>query len=114
MSGPEKSGLDKGGIMKYLLLIPVFIITYILSVILYGWVFSILWSWFIVPLFSLPVLSVPEAIGIAMIIKMITYQYQDPSIGNKSIIELIGNLIGIAIIAPFIILFTGWIVTLFI
>ena len=44
------------------------------AVILNGWVLSKLWSWFIVAKFGLPVLSIPEAIGIAMVVAHLTWQ----------------------------------------
>ena len=40
--------------------------------ILRGWVLSILWGWFIVPFFGLPVLNIPYAIGIALVISYLT------------------------------------------
>lgn len=40
-----------------------------------GWVFTILWGWFVVKTFSLPSLSIPEAIGLALVIFML--------VGNK-------------------------------
>ena len=38
--------------------------------IYYGWAVSILWGWFVVP-FGLPSLSIPWAIGLASVAKMI-------------------------------------------
>lgn len=32
-----------------------------------GWFISILWAWFVVPVFALPVLSVPQAIGLSLV-----------------------------------------------
>ncbi len=46
-----------------------------LGVIVNGYVLSILWVWFIVPL-GLPVISVAHSIGIAMVTNWLTYQYQ--------------------------------------
>lgn len=43
--------------------------------VLRGWVFSILWQWFAVPIFGLPPLGVAQAIGIAVIFSMLTHQY---------------------------------------
>lgn len=39
-----------------------------------GYVLSILWGWFMVPVFHLPVLSIPTAIGIALVIGYLTKQ----------------------------------------
>ena len=99
--------------MKYLLLIPTIIAFAILSIILNGWVLSILWSWFIVSLFGLPLLSIPTAVGIAIIVRLITYQYNDLDLKGKSIGEWIGCAISHSIFGPLLVLFIGWIVTLF-
>jgi len=100
--------------MKYLLLVPTFIILAILGIILQGWVLSILWSWFIVPLFGLPMLSVSSAISIAIIVGLITHQYNDLDLKGKSIGEWVGCAISHSIFGPLLVLFIGWIVTLFI
>lgn len=39
-----------------------------------GWVLSILWGWFAVPIFHLPRISVSAAIGIALIFGVLTHQ----------------------------------------
>lgn len=39
-----------------------------------GYVLSILWGWFIVPTFGLPMLSIPAAIGVALIAGFLTKQ----------------------------------------
>ena len=39
-----------------------------------GYVLSILWGWFIVPVFGLPALIIPVAIGISIIAGMLTSQ----------------------------------------
>ncbi len=48
-----------------------------------GWVFAILWGWFAVPLFGLPALSIPAAIGIAMVVSMLTMRSSDPAKENQ-------------------------------
>lgn len=47
----------------------------ICSVLLRGFVLSILWGWFISPVFNLPNLSILQAIGISMVIAMFTITY---------------------------------------
>jgi len=46
----------------------------VVSCLLRGWVLSILWRWFMVPTLGLPALSVPQAIGIALVVGMLTHQ----------------------------------------
>lgn len=38
----------------------------------YGYVLSVLWAWFVVPAFEAPPLSIPYAIGIALLVGMFT------------------------------------------
>ena len=42
--------------------------------ILRGWTISILWEWFVVP-FGLPVLGIAHAIGIAILVSLLTHPY---------------------------------------
>lgn len=44
------------------------------SSILNGWVLSILWGWFLVPIFGLPPLSIPQAIGVYLVVGFLTKQ----------------------------------------
>lgn len=36
----------------------------------YGWILTILWAWFVVPTFRAPVLTLPVAIGLALIARL--------------------------------------------
>jgi multisubunit Na+/H+ antiporter MnhB subunit len=49
-----------------------------------GWVLSVMWKWFAVPLFGLPRLNIGECIGIAMICSLLTHQYQPTPKDQKS------------------------------
>ena len=42
-----------------------------------GYVLSVLWAWFIVPLFGLPALSIPLAIGLMVIVSMARGDYAE-------------------------------------
>lgn len=48
-----------------------------LSILYNGWALQLLWSWFMVPIFGLPALSIAQAIAVAMIIGFVTYQYHE-------------------------------------
>ena len=43
------------------------------STIFCGWVLKILWGWFIVPTFGLPILSIPSAIGFSLVIRYVCW-----------------------------------------
>lgn len=80
--------------------------------VLYGWVVSLLWSWFVVPIFHLPYLPVPYAIGVAMLIGMVTHQtssVHDDRTQREKTINAIGTLLN-----PLFILGLAYIVKLFI
>jgi hypothetical protein len=73
--------------------------------ILKGFVLCQLWVWFIVPLFSLPVISLPNAIGIALVFDMLK-----DGVAKKDVkINWWAT-----ILSPLIILLTGYIVKMFI
>lgn len=53
------------------------VILAVYAVLLNGWAFAKLWAWFMVSTFSLPVLSIPQAIGLSLMISYATYQLQE-------------------------------------
>lgn len=80
-----------------------------------GFVLSVLWGWFVVPLFEVPSLSIAQAIGFSMTVSFLTYHYHDS--GKKeeeSFIKRITYLILLAIVRPIIVLTIGYIVHLFV
>jgi hypothetical protein len=74
------------------------------AAVLRGYVFSILWGWFIVPTFGVPSISTPLAIGIMITIGEVTRQYVPTK--DKDIWMPIGT----AILSPLLALLLGWIV----
>lgn len=54
--------------MKILGIILLAIVLITVSSLINGWTISVLWDWFIVPLFGLPSLSIPAAIGLAIVV----------------------------------------------
>jgi hypothetical protein len=51
-----------------------------LSAIIKGFVLCKMWGWFVVPYFELPALSIPLAIGVSMLVGMLT---QNPNLDTK-------------------------------
>lgn len=62
-------------IVGLLLLLPGVFLLLAASIIYNGWALHLLWLWFMVPIFNLPVLSVAQAIAVAMVIAFTTFQY---------------------------------------
>jgi hypothetical protein len=77
-----------------------------------GFALKVLWKWFVVPTFNLPVLSLAPAIGLAMVVGYLTKQSHWPTAEEleKSNSEraLEGTLM--AIIKPSFALLFGWVV----
>jgi high-affinity Fe2+/Pb2+ permease len=72
-----------------------------------GFALSILWGWFIVPVFGLPALSIPFAIGLSLVVGFLTDHVDDKD-GDWS------AAVYKAAIGPAVALLIGWIVTKFI
>lgn len=86
-----------------------------LIAIVRGWVMTVLWSWFVVPTFHLPELSIPVAIGLSLMIGMFIAKRisAEKSEQKKSSSELVGEILGVGFGGPLLVLFFGWIITLF-
>ena len=94
--------------MALLLFVGVFL-TLILSVTWSGYILSILWSWFMVPIFGLPVLSVPAAIGVTIVFG---YFIRGVSMATAKKDEFTETIVT-AFLTPLVFLFMGWIVKSF-
>lgn len=84
----------------------------ILGTIWRGYVFSILWGWFAVPIFGLPVLSIPAAIGIATLVSFLVWQHQHHE-DSRPDGQKFASAAGMVIFYPAASLLVGWVVTLF-
>lgn len=54
------------------------------QIIVSGIVITVLWDWFVTPLFGLPALSIPYAIGLSLITHYMTYQYDGAESEDKA------------------------------
>ena len=81
------------------------------SYIWYGYVVSILWGWFMVGTFNLPALSIPAAIGLALVVHLLRGYTYEPD--KKTTAEKMTS-IAMSFIYPLISLGIGWIVKNFI
>jgi len=79
------------------------------TISLWGVVLKILWAWYMVPVFALPKLTIPQAIGIAITVGLITHQFI-PIKGDK---ETILMMISDNVMAPVFALIFGAVVHLF-
>jgi hypothetical protein len=80
------------------------------TAVLNGWVLSVLWAWFLVPL-GVPAINVVTAIGVALVVAYMTYQLQtgksdpDASYPFQSLF--------VAVFKPLFALGFGWVVHMF-
>lgn len=77
------------------------------TAVLDGWTLTVLWGWFIVPIHDLPPLSIPAAIGTAIVVRFLTQSWRKTE-GAK-----LADTLTFAIAKPLAALAIGWIVTLF-
>lgn len=77
-----------------------------------GFALKTLWAWFVVPTFGLPELSIPVAIGIALIVSLLAHQ-QTVKFGSGNELEDAAKSLGYGYFAVGFSLFAGWLVTFF-
>lgn len=86
----------------------------VLNAFLNGWAFVKLYTWFVMPVFeSAPVISIPFAIGIGMLVSLLTIETRVGSNENKKDSDAWVNVLT-SLLRPVFVVFLGWIVTLFI
>lgn len=79
----------------------------ITSAFLNGLALKTLWDWFIVRYFGIKALTIPEALGLALIVSYTTYHYSGKDERNFT------DQMGSAIAYPLVVLFLGWVYTWF-
>lgn len=99
--------------MKIIGLSTSFILLVFTSSILSGYVLSIFWAWFVSPIFGIENISIPEAIGISLIISYLTRQTNQCAKEDKELNERIIELFATALAKPLAALAMGWIIKLF-
>lgn len=77
-----------------------------------GYSLSVLWSWFMVPIFGLPALSIASAIGVALVVGFITHQ-PDTTKDDESFADKTVKAVVFAVLYPPLMLGIGWIVKQF-
>ena len=82
----------------------------VVSPIWYGYVFSVVWGWFFIPILSAPRLSIPAAIGLAAVVRMVTHQDIEEKSEEKSLGERWAGIFLRSFATPAFTLFFCWIV----
>ena len=100
--------------MKTIGIVATTILVVVFSIIYNGFALSVLWGWFIVPSLGAPALTVPYAIGVAMVVAFLTEKIDLNKKDETPWGEKLARSALFAVIRPSFTLFIGWIVTLFI
>jgi hypothetical protein len=74
-----------------------------------GFVLTKLWMWFVVPTFGLPMLTIPVAIGLALIVGFLTHQMRQTNRDEEPLVQA-ASLFGHGFFNAGVILFMGWVV----
>ena len=79
-----------------------------------GWVLSIVWAWFVMPLFPLvPILTIPQAIGFSLVTGMLAGSSSQTDNKERTTGEAIVHLLAIAFGRPIMILVIAYIIKSF-
>lgn len=79
-----------------------------LSIVFSGWTITVLWDWFVVSTFKINPLSIPQGLGLSLMIGYFTHQVM-PSQKRE-----FGELIAYSFAKPLTCLVIGWVIHLFI
>jgi putative flippase GtrA len=86
----------------------------VLQVMLNGYVLSVLWGWFFIPVLQFPAIGIVQAIGISIIISYLTHQQDSYEDRSKTVEDKIIGALAFSALRPLLALFFGWIVRMFI
>ena len=76
-----------------------------------GWTLSVLWGWFMVPLFHLHYLTVWQAMGLGLVVTFATWQKMpEVEAPKKKWSEKVATLVVEILVRPAIILGVGWVI----
>jgi putative Mn2+ efflux pump MntP len=84
-----------------------------LSSIWKGYVLTVLWSWFVVPTFGAPLLTIAPAIGLAMVVGFLTHQSDATKTPEGDSSERFMRAVAHALVMPLLVLGIGWVVRQF-
>lgn len=83
------------------------------SAVLNGIAIKLLWGWFMIPIFAVEAISIPEAIGLGMFAGFMTWQYNKSNNEKESNADKISTVL-MMFIRPLLAIVVGWIVSQFV
>ena len=78
-----------------------------------GYVLTVLWGWFVVPTFGLPVLALAPAIGVSLVVSFLTHQSDATKEQEGSSSERFAKSVAHALLMPALVLGIGAVVRQF-
>jgi hypothetical protein len=79
--------------MSQLLLIPAFIAGFLLLLILTGLLISYYWKWFIIPIFNVKAIDIPQSLGLSLFVSLFTSNARASEMSEKSNYDSLFKLI---------------------
>jgi uncharacterized membrane protein len=98
-------------LIGFVIVLPIALGFVALGATLEGYVLSVLWGWFVVPVFGLPALSIPFAMGLALVVGLLTTNTRGDEAKDP---DKKWTPMGVMVMRPAFVLLVGWIVTKFI
>ncbi len=86
-----------------------YVLVTVFCAVWHGYVFNVLWGWFVVPQFGLPTMSLAMAIGIGLLINYATYRRHHSVDSDKKSSEALIDSGLWAVVFPLIALAIGWV-----
>jgi hypothetical protein len=78
-----------------------------------GYVLTVLWGWFVVPTFGLPVLALAQAIGMSLVVSFLTHQSDATKEQKGSWSQRFAKSVAYALLMPALVLGIGAVVRQF-
>lgn len=95
--------------MNALIVLAYLFVLFPLGVMWSGYALSKLWAWFLVPALGVPALSIPAAIGLAMVVSYMTYQPTKDDPDKDATEKAIEGALWLAL-KPAVALGFGWVI----
>jgi len=89
------------------------LLIYVANVILGGWALSVLWGWFIAPIFAIPPLDIVPAIGLRLVVGSMTGRALSPQDNTRPFWERLLIQLMVGLMLPVASVGIGWVVQSF-
>jgi len=98
----ERAASTVGRLVFAAIFVAIVLLAMIPLAILNGWILTILWGWFVVPIFHLPPLTIAPAMGLSLLVSYMTKEYVNSESTWKNV--------SITFTRPFMVLLIGYII----